>query len=343
MGFMCPKWSLEVSRYDVLRQVNVQYEFQLAELLPLAPTKQRSNNLWTTFHAPSREFSVVVQDYPSVGMDTFFQVVINSDVTAASVKVSNVILGHPDASAGDAGRLTLTRIVTDAQGQLLVLFSDGSLHRVDLVNRVYTPVADLVRDTDVKDMQMTSTQVVDTVSNTLKSIVYSPSNDLYYLINTNLDSFSVSAPLTLKPIRNKLGKMSVMAGHMVLEPNSNQRHLSLVYYGSFDWISWVDEATGEQTELIGDLYEASSGSYPCEFQCNAGAKDCDTRWQTTAYDPQANVLYFQTHQIKGDLTTTYIYQVAFRENRVLNKSFPYVEPAVMMTFGYYGYQWVSLA
>lgn len=339
---MCPKWALDVSRFDVLRQVNVQYEFQLAELLPLAPTAQRSSNLWTAYHPPSRVFTVAVQDYPGVGLDTFFQVTINADVTAAQVKVSNVIMGHPDGVPGNPGSLTLQRVVADNDGQILVLFSDGSLHRVDFAQRSYAKVADVLGGSITSDdkLVLTVAHVVDTASNALKSIAYAPATSLYYVVSTDLSTFAVSTPVQLVPAKGKLGPMSIIAAHMMLEPNTNVRQLAVVYAGSFDWIAWVNEATGEQTELVSDLYEASSTS-PCEFECYEGAKDCDTKWATSAYDGATNTLYFQTHQVEGDLSSAYIYQVQFLQNRATKVFSPYVQPDVLMTFGYSGYQWVS--
>lgn len=66
---MCPQWALDVTRYDPIRKVGVDYTFDLAELLPLAPTAQRSGYLRTSFDASNRIFTVAAADYPEAGVD----------------------------------------------------------------------------------------------------------------------------------------------------------------------------------------------------------------------------------------------------------------------------------
>ena len=68
----CPQWALDVTRYDPVKKVGVEYTFDLAELLPLAPTQYRSGLLRTSFDALSRIYSVVAADYPEVGVDSFW-------------------------------------------------------------------------------------------------------------------------------------------------------------------------------------------------------------------------------------------------------------------------------
>jgi len=49
-------------------------------------------------------------------------------------------------------------------------------------------------------------------------------------------------------------------------------------------------------------------------------------------------LYFQTHYVQEDMSTTYIFGMEFSENKVTHTYYPYVNPEVQMTFGYSGYQ-----
>jgi hypothetical protein len=72
LRMLCSQWALDVTRYDPLRKVGVEYQYDLAELLPLAPTNYRSGDLRTTYDASTRVFSVVAADYPEKGVDAFW-------------------------------------------------------------------------------------------------------------------------------------------------------------------------------------------------------------------------------------------------------------------------------
>ena len=73
-GYLCPQWELKVSRWNM--DLPEDNELQLVQLPPLAPTFQRNQPVFTDYDSATRTFTVGVQNYPSNGVDTFFQVAI---------------------------------------------------------------------------------------------------------------------------------------------------------------------------------------------------------------------------------------------------------------------------
>jgi hypothetical protein len=320
----------------VVRHLQEEFEFMLAELLPFAPTNQRSSKVWTAYNPLNRHYSVAVQDYPAVGLDTFFVVQINNDVTSATSLVSNVILGHPDGAPGNPGSMSLSRVMYDQNGDLLTLFADGRLYRLDILgSRAYKLLADIIPD-DNSSVKVSNAHVRDGL--TLKSITYESSSDIAYLVKTDLTSYNVSAPVEIKKLKGMVGTETPLVAHMMRDPNTDTTFLGVMYHGNFDQILRVDEVTGEQTSVIGDLYHDSTNAN--QLVCYEGAKDCDF-WATSAYDEKNGVLYFQSHSVADDLFVGYIFNMPFLENRVTGIYYPVVSESVTMTFGYAGYQWVS--
>lgn len=338
-GFLCPKWALDITRYDIVRQVGVQFEYQLLELLPLAPTEQRSNNLWTAYNPNNREYTVAVEDYPNPGMDTFFTATISSDVTSAKAVISNAIIGHPDASVGAPGNMHLRKILYCPEGHHLALFDDGSLHHLDIASGTYKQIAN-VKTSGLASLTMTNAHVVD--GSILKSILYDSVNYVSYLAKTDIESGAVSSAVQIQQIRGSLGNEKPIAAHMTLDPNAKVNKLTLIFAGNFDQITYVDETTGVQTPLTANLADDTNNGIPVEFQCNTATKDCDTLWSTTAYDAKNNALYFQTHEVSDDTSTTYIYNSKYYTSKLSPDAYPVFNPSVTMTFGYSGYQWVSI-
>ena len=331
---------MDITRYDIIRQVGVDFQYTLLELLPLAPTSERSNNIWTAYYPNTREYTVVVQDYPYAGMDTFFTATIGDDVTSAKAVLSNVIIGHPDASAGNPGKMTLRKIMYCPEGHHLALFDDGSLHHLDLVNKSYKQIANVKSSSKTVGMSMTNAHVIE--NNILKSVLYDPVSYISYLVKTNFEEGTASEPLQIQQLRGSLGVEKPLAAHMVYDPTTKANRLTVIYNGNFDQILNVDETTGEQTVLFSDMYNQVNGS-PVEFQCTTSTKDCDTLWSTTAYDPKNNALYMQIHQIEGDMSTTYIYNSKYYQNHVTKAYYPILNPSVTgPIFGFSGYQWVTI-
>jgi hypothetical protein len=337
---LCPKWTLEVSRFDVLRKVGEEFEFTLAELLPFAPTDQRSQNVWTAYNPANRHYTVAVQDYPGTGLDTFFVVEINEDITSATPVISNVVVGHPDGKVGDAGKMTLSKIFLDAAGNTVVLFEDGSLYSLDLATKSYVLLANIHSGGSLKEpVSITKAQILE--NNILRSVLYDSKNYVSYLVRTDLSTSppTVSAPLQLQPLRGTFAPETPFAAHFIVDPNTKVSNLAILYHGNFDQILAVDETTGVQTEIMNDVN--ADQPVPIEFQCDAPVKECDYLWSTTAYDPASNKIYFQIHQVTDESNLAYIYNVAYYENRATEKWYPIADPNVQMTFGYYGYQFIN--
>jgi hypothetical protein len=274
-------------------------------------------------------------------MDTFFTSTISGDVTSAKPVISNAIIGHPDASVGNPGSMTLRKILYCPQGHHLALFEDGSLHHLDLASQTYKLIAN-IKPAGMAGLTMTNAHVMD--GSILKSVFYDSSKYISYLVKTDISQGTVSEAVEIQQIKGMLGNEKPIAAHMTLEPNSQTNKFTLIYAGNFDQIMYVDENTGVQTVVSSNLAEDSNGG-PIEFQCTTSTKDCDTLWSTTAYDAKNNALYFQTHQLEGsdDLDSiTYIYNAQFYQNKATQQYYPVYNPSVQMTFGFSGYQWVSI-
>lgn len=339
-GLHCPKWALDVSRFDVLRQINVQWEFNLIELLPLAPTDQRSSNLWTAYNPANRQFTVAVQDYPSEGVDAFFVVQINDDVTSATAIHSNVLLAHPDAIAGNPGKMALSRVMLDQNGDHLVLFNDGTLHKLSLTDRSYTRVANL-RDSAALPLTAAITPAHIVNNGILKSVFFDSGAEVSYLVLTDMNKMTVGKAVPIQHYMHMPGNVRPIAAHQIVDVNNNVSKLAVMFAGNYDQIMWVDETTGEQTEIIPDIANRAEGATGVGFMCQASTKDCDTLWLTNAYNPTSNKLYFQAHVTdENDISTLFIYELQFLQNKVTKIYYPYVDPDVNMNFGYSGYQWV---
>ena len=339
-GYLCPKWALDVSRFDVIRQVDVQFEYNLIELLPLAPTSQRSANLLTAFNPSNREYSVAVQDYPVVGVDSFFVVSISDDVTSAKSIYSNIILAHPDATPGNPGKMVLSRLLLDQNGKHLALFKDGSLYRLDLATKSFTLLANINAGGVNSGAVVTDAHIV--VDGVLKSMFYNSVLDKSYVVLTDLtkSTVAVGAPVEVVPYIASSHFETPISAFQITDPNTKVSKFAVMFAGSFDQFMWVDEKTGMQEEIVYDLTNQSEGT-PSALECYTSTKDCETQWLTSAYNPATNKVYFPTHQQAGGTSTTYIYELQFLENHITSIYYPYIDPDVMMNFGYSGYQWVS--
>ena len=307
----------------------------------MAPIAERSSNLWTAYNEATRDYTVAVQDYPAPGMDTFFVVNINNDVTSAKPLLSNVIIGHPDGSTANQGKLTLTKVLYDSNGNHLAVFNDGSVYGLDVANKSYKLFANLYSASSITASYVSNAHSIS--NGVLKSVVYDTSSYISYLIKTDLATGTVSKAVEIQQVKGQLGSETPINGHHMVDANTGETKFMVIFTGNFDTMSFIDETTGVQTQLYSDLTHQVEG-LPVEFLCTESTKDCDTKWATSAYDPKTNTLYFQTHQMGSnddEIGTTYIYSTQFLKNHVTNIYYPISDPAVTMTFGYYGYQFVG--
>ena len=253
-----------------------------------------------------------------------------------------VLIPHPDASTSNAGNMRATKIFTVAGGITFALFGDGSLHQVDLANQKYISLGGSILS-DVK-YSLTTAHVLD--GTTLKSFIVDAHGN-NYLVKTDVSSnpVKVGTPLKVANIQGQVGTQTPVNAHMFTIPDgSSAPRLLVISHGNFDNIKFVDETTGESTSIINSM-TSDEVSQPAELQCNSGSKDCDF-WQTSAYDPVGNALYFQAHYLEStndDLDTTVsIYGLTFSKQAA--GWFGYMTIGISpMLFGYEAYQFVNFA
>jgi len=326
-----------------MRQLDTPYQFDISEPLPYAPTYQRSFMSYTAFDAASRLYTLVATDYPESGIDSYWSVTINGAVNATTPVMSNVMVPHPDASVSNPGKLTLIRLMQVSTGNVVAVFTDGSVHSIDLVGQKYTKIASIIPSgASYSDLAVTTAHVMDGLK--LKSFLVDARDQTYLVVTDfSVSPATVSTPLAIVAIKGQPGKEIPMAAVMMANgaPGSAQQ-LVLIMHGNFDSISWVDETTGEQNPMFASM--TNGPTTPCEFTCDTNTKDCDM-WNMQAYDPVANALYFQAHDVSNgddDVPPAAIMQLAMTQSAATKAwypvSFVVAEP---VQFGYMGYQWVQ--
>lgn len=324
-----------------MRHVGEEFEYILAELLPLAPTAQRSMEMVTAYDSATRLYTITAINYPGAGVDSYWQVVISDDVTTATPVVQYKMVAHPDATPGNPGSMKLVRVMNHPSGQTMVLFDDGSLHTIDVgTATTYTKIGNIKDSSSgIEAIQMTRAHVVDGTN--LKSILMNERKQSY-LVVSDLTAVpaKVSAPLLLKEIPGEPGSESPISAHMMYSGPNTEAKLGLIVAGNFDQIVFVDETTGEQSPIINSLTDQP---YPAVLECYESTKDCDG-WTTSTYDPVSGVLYFQAHAVdsSSETTTTAVYGVQWVENHITKTWFPVINMLVWpMSFGFMGYQYVA--
>lgn len=333
-GFMCPQWALDIGRYDVIQQVNTTYQYVLQELLPLAPTVERSMNVLTAYDTTSRTITVAACDYPGQGIDSFWVSTVSSDIESATPVYSNIMIPHPDASINNPGSIRLVRIISVSSSSVIALFSDNSVCSIDLINQKYTVLAKLS-----DKYALTTAHVVD--GTVLKSFLQNEVTNRVYLVTTDLSVSPIapSDPIEVAPIAGMTGLEVPFESHIVQSSPDSETELLLLWHGEFDSITTVDEATGTATAIFASMSEFNE---PAEFFCDAGTKDCDM-WMMSSYDSVSRALYFQAHTAEGDdEVSASIYKMNYVENHITKEWFPIANVAMaFMQFGYSGMQFVN--
>jgi len=335
-GYLCPQWALDIGRYDPIRKVNTEFQFILQELLPLAPTFQRSMNLVTSYDNTNRYLTVAACDYPVQGVDSLWVSVINADVTSASTVYANVMIPHPDASTNNPGTIRLVKLNAIQGGIVTALFSDGSVYELNVKEQKYSKLGALY-SSDVDGTAkyfMTNAHALD--GTILKSFVMDGRSQTF-LIETDLSAspIKVSDPLKVVPIPGQLGTETPNDAFMFTVPGQKPQ-LLLINHGNFDSFSFIDETTGVSTSLIANLYDATNepGTY---LACYSSTKDCDM-WQTAMHDTAANKIYYQSHF--GETQELGIFYFEFVSN-IAGTYYPISNESIgPMQFGYSGYQYV---
>ena len=102
---------IDISRWDLVHYPDSQFEYNLEEPLPLAPTEQRKIYSYTAYDAKTRLYTLATSNYPVSGVDSFWQSTINSFVNGTTPVISNVLVAHPDAKPDSPGTLVMARYV----------------------------------------------------------------------------------------------------------------------------------------------------------------------------------------------------------------------------------------
>jgi hypothetical protein len=343
VGYLCPQWKLMITRYDVQQELKTPNMYDLQELLPLAPTAQRSFNVLTAYDVSSRQFSIAFCDYPQKGIDTYFTATVSNGIDGTTPILSNVMVPHPDASIGNTGKISMVKIVSVNQNYLVATFNDGNIYQVDIKNQKYIKLGSLFNGAYF----LTTAHVLDTDASTLHVFVTDLQEDESYLINVDLSTSGIaiaSDPIQIGHIQGELGKSIPLNAFMYSGVGSNNTtQLLLMQYGNFDTISFIDTTSGAITPLISNMAGGSGMNGVAEIYCNTATKDCDL-WSTASIDPITQDLYFQAHDMSegDDDPVASIYKFGFLENRITKIYYPNCfATETFVQFGFYGYNFVN--
>lgn len=287
----------------------------------------------SSYHPATRAYTASAADYPIAGVDSFWVSTINAYANASTPVHTNVIIAHPDASADHPGALSIRRLVGLNDGRTVAVFSDGCVHEVSIDEQKYKKLFSLTSVTNFA-AYMTDAHVV--VGNVLKSFV-KDAQGYSYLINTDLTTNTVSAPLKLTYVKGANNETPI-AAYMISPADGIAERLAVLLAGQFDQINYVDEVTGEMIPIESNLMDASGAI----FMCSEGIKECDF-WRTSAWDPVGHTLYYQAHFMDGEVAENNLYKMGFTQSKVNGEYYPYINPAMSpMAFGYGSFQWVTI-
>jgi hypothetical protein len=336
---LCPNWAMDVSRYDTIRyQDTTQFEYVLNENIPLGPTSERGFETYSAYSEGSRSYASIAADYPVAGVDSFWVHTINDYANATTPVYTNVLLAHPDASPDHPGNTALSRVLYGPKDALYAVFKDGGIHEVNLETNQYTKVGSI---TDHLSFAATVTyaQVID--GDILKSFVMDKDQNAY-LIRANLAAspVTVQEPLKINYIKGKEFYNTPINALMTSSNDAMPETLTVVLTGNFDQIDWVNEETGDLTEVVGNMMEATS---PSLIACYESTKDCDY-WRTSSYDRKNHLIYIQAHTVDADGTQTEsMMKLGWTQSKIDGEWYAYVNTAMWpMNFGYSGYQYVTI-
>lgn len=341
---MCPNWALDIGRYNTIRTVGDEFQWVLQELLPLAPTSQRSMRVYTSFDEATRTYTVSAADYPAAGIDSFWVSTISDDVLSTTPVMSNVMIPHPDTSPNNPGSISLSGIFTMGT-QSVAVFNCGGVHLVDIKGQKYSKVASLLDGvTDAtKTYTITNAHVIE--GQVLKSFIKDANDDSFLVtVDLSVSPAKVSAPLKIQRIQGQLGSSTPMNAFQYsvqaegVPPTPAQ--LMVQAHGNFDTLAFINESTGEQTPIVSNMADSQ---VPNTFICASDTKDCDM-WQTAAVDSTTGRFYFQSHVIVGDDTSDCaMLDMFYVTSKIDPAPYPVVNPAMdPMQFGYMGYQYVQI-
>jgi len=345
-GFMCPQWTLSISRYDTVRYLQTDFEYFLQEALPLAPTAQRSFDTHTAYDPVARKFTLIAADHPVGGVDSIWESTIGDAVNLTTPITTNLMIAHPDTAPNNPGSMKLARILSGPEGRTIAMYTDGSIHELDIKGKQYSKLGSLFEKAPfASTATMTDAHVVD--GNVIKSFVKDGDLNVYMIKTTiSASGISVSEPLFIKSIRSINIKVETpIAAHMVSTHDGEEPRLLLLLASmqddvGFDSFFFVDESSGQLESVVDNLMQ---GNTPSLLTCFVSLKECDY-WRTSAYDADKHIVYFQAHTIDAaGIETVAIMKLEWSLNHITGKYIPLVNVVQWpMNFGYSGYQYVTM-
>jgi len=318
---------------------------QLQELLPPSDLALRELETFSSYVDSTRMYTVAIADYPEEGKGTFFVSQINDDVSAATPKYESITLTYPDSSSPfplNVAKLHISRVINGPNDVTLVLFTNGEVHQLDLDNKQFKKVTNLLSDADLLSVDFPHnswSQVYDPASNILFSVI--TSDDNAYLVQTNMNTLTTSPKLKLIlphgiNRENQFSPETFINMHMT--PYGPAVFMESLNNIGFDEINVIDTVTGQLNYISANLMERS-----ILLAC-ADHLDCD-ELRNSVWVPDSNSFYFQGHLVNDDMsTTTYLFQLGDLEQARTGDLFTFfITPIFEIAYGYSGWQYVKFA
>ena len=160
----------------------------------------------------SRAYTTVAADYPIKGVDAFWVSTISNDVMTTTPVLSNVLISHPDASPNRPGGMHVQRVLSvDELSFTVVIFTDGSVQKIDIAGGAYTNLANVFEQATFKTLN-TDAHVID--GHLLKSFIKDDAGNSYLVtVDLSLTPATVSVPVKL--IALVTNQETPIAAHMI--------------------------------------------------------------------------------------------------------------------------------
>lgn len=195
------RWLLVKQSVDPNTATTPSTYVELQQLLPESELALRELETFSSYVDSTRMYTVAIADYPEQGKGTFFVSQINDDITAATPKYESLVIPYPSSSSPypiNVDKLHMSRVINGPNDVTLVLFTNGEVHQLDLDNKMFKKVTNLLSDADLLSTEFPHnswSQVYDSATNTLFSVI--TSSDNAYLIQTNMNTLATSPKLKL--------------------------------------------------------------------------------------------------------------------------------------------------
>jgi hypothetical protein len=308
---------------------------------------------YTGYDEATRTVSVMADNYPSVASGTFWVSTLNEFVNATTPVRSAISIPYPVSSSPyplDVAQLEVSRFLTVAGGRIVVIFTNGEVHEVDLVNKRFNLLYNLIS---------ADKQLSPSFPSFFHGHTYDASRDLIWsIVEVDNDFFSMSSSVTLGKVSNwvqmslpdnilpivEFSAESVINIHAVVPEEGAAVQIlvviaSVVNNAGFDMILFLDTETGQLDDRpSGNLIMTSDLMFLCD---STNLHDCDF-WQTSAWDPVLKTLYFQAHYIDPSSAEpfTYMNYLTFDNNKKTGNLSWYFNKFEEVPYGLQAFQFV---